>query len=149
MLRVAMSLPLALLLSPAACAATLQPTGGTVLINHGAGFQRVTEPTSAGVGDSVMVSANGSAQVVYDAQCSVPVKAGHVVTIAAEAPCQAAKTAVPDFEATRMSAGASNYGTYSDGDDTAAWVVGAAAIGGGVAVGISVNELNNDKGASP
>ena len=149
MFRLAMSLALGSLLGSAACAATLQPTGGNVLINHGAGFEHVIGPTNAGVGDLAMVSPGGSAQVVYDSQCTVPVKAGQVVTIAAKAPCQAAKTAVPDFEGTRMSAGASNYGAYSYDDDTAAWVVGAAAIGGGVAVGISVNELLNDKGASP
>jgi len=149
MFRLAMSLALGSLLGSAACAATLQPRGGTVLINHGAGFEHVTGPTNAGVGDSVMVSPGGSAQVVYDDQCAVSVKPGQLVTIAQEAPCKMAKTEVPDFEGTRMNAGASKYGAYPYDDDTAAWVVGGAAIGGGVGVGIMVNELLNDKTASP
>lgn len=138
-----------LLFGSAACAATLRPTGGDVLINHGAGFEHVSGPTNAGVGNSVMVSPGGSAQVVYDDQCTVPIKPGQLVTIAQEAPCKMAKTEVPDFEGTRMNAGASKYGAYPYDDDTAAWVVGGAAIGGGVGVGIMVNELLNDKTASP
>jgi hypothetical protein len=93
-------------LSSAAMAVTLQPLQGKVLINRGAGFQQVTKPTTAAVGDSIMVSADGNAQVVYDSQCSVPVKPGNVVTIAFEAPCPKTAAAPIDPDGTRMSLGA-------------------------------------------
>ena len=106
MVRVATCLVFMALLNSAAMAVTLQPLQGKVLINRGAGFQHVTEPVTAAVGDSVMVSANGNAQLVYDSQCSVPVKPGNVVTIALEAPCQKTAPATTDPYGTRMSLGA-------------------------------------------
>ena len=105
MVRVATCLVSMALLSSAAMAVTLQPLQGKVLINRGAGFQHVTEPITAAVGDSIMVSADGNAQVVYDSQCSVPVNPGNVVTIALEAPCQKTE-ATTDPYGTRMSLGA-------------------------------------------
>ena len=103
MVRVATCLVFIALLSSAAVAVTLQPLQGKVLINRGTGFQDVTEPITAAVGDSVMVSADGNAQLVYDSHCSVPVKPGNVVTIALEAPCQ--KTTAIDPDGTRMNLG--------------------------------------------
>jgi hypothetical protein len=94
----------ALVCSSAAFAATLQSIKGSVLINHGAGYQPVAEPIAPKVGDLVMANVGGSAQVVYSAQCSVAVTPGKVVTIAVEAPCR--KTADVDFESTRMNDGA-------------------------------------------
>ena len=103
-LRVGLAFAFFALASTGAFAATLQPIGGEVLINRGAGFERVTHPTVAGVGDSIMVNAEGSAAIVYNDQCSVPVKKGSVVTVAAEPPCQQA--ALID-SGTRMNLGAS------------------------------------------
>ena len=94
----------ALIGSTAAFATTLESIKGSVLINHGAGYQPVAEPTAPKVGDLVMANAGGSAQVVYSAQCSVAVTPGKVVTIAAEPPCR--KIADVDFESTRMNDGA-------------------------------------------
>jgi hypothetical protein len=85
--RAVVTLLAGLLLSSAAFAATLQPLQGEVLINHGAGYQSVTQQTVAAVGDSVMVNKDGSAQIVYNEQCSVAVRPGNVVTVAAEPPC--------------------------------------------------------------
>jgi hypothetical protein len=84
---IAISSVCGLLLSSAAMAVTLQPLQGDVLINRGAGFERVTKPTLAAVGNSVMVAPGGSAQVAYDAQCTVAVKPGSVVTVALKPPC--------------------------------------------------------------
>ena len=105
MVRVTTCLVCMALMSSAAMAVTLQPLQGKVLINRGTGFQHVTEPVTAAVGDSVMVSADGNAQLVYDSQCAVPVKPGNVVTIALEAPCRKTATETIDPNGTRMNLG--------------------------------------------
>jgi hypothetical protein len=86
----------------AASAAIVQPTSGRVLINRGTGYEPVAQSLIVGAGDSVMVSVDGSAQVVYSDQCSISVKPGGVVTVAAEAPCNSASR---DTNGTRMGAG--------------------------------------------
>ena len=68
-------------------AATVAPVQGKVSINRGSGYEPISGPTQATPGDSVMVSPGGSARVVYDDQCSHPVKPGRVVPIAPEPPC--------------------------------------------------------------
>jgi hypothetical protein len=85
--RIIMVLFAAVSVSSAASAATLQPMQGSVLINRGAGYQSVTQQIVASVGDAVMVGKDGSAQLVYNDQCSVNVKPGSVVTVAAVPPC--------------------------------------------------------------
>jgi hypothetical protein len=85
-----------------ASAAVIQPTSGRVLINRGTGYEPVTQSLLVGAGDSVMVSVDGGAQLVYSDQCSISVKPGGVVTVAAEAPCKGASA---DFDGTRMGAG--------------------------------------------
>ena len=78
-----------LLLTVPALAATVDSLQGQVSINRGDGFRRVTGPTQANIGDSVMVSPNGRARVVYPDGCAVNVDPGVVVTIAAQSPCKA------------------------------------------------------------
>jgi hypothetical protein len=60
---------------------------GTVFINRGEGYQRITSPTQIKAGDFIMASPGGSAQVVYNDECRVKVEAGAVVTIKREPPC--------------------------------------------------------------
>jgi hypothetical protein len=124
----------------ATSAATLQAIKGSVLINQGAGYQPAGEPTAPKVGDLVMAKAGGSAQVVYNAQCSVAVTPGKVVIIAAEPPCQ--KTAGIDFESTRMNAGGRPCGdkSFCEPPEDRSWiplaaVVGAAGLVGGLCAG--------------
>jgi hypothetical protein len=77
----------AMLLSSSTWAATLQPGQGQLSVNQGQGFQPVNSRIDANVGDSVMVTPDGSATVVYDDGCKVNVQPGAVATIAPISPC--------------------------------------------------------------
>lgn len=78
---------LSVLLSTSSWAATVEPGQGSLTINQGQGFQPVNSRIDANVGDSVMVAPGGSATVVYDDGCKVPVQPGAVTTIAPISPC--------------------------------------------------------------
>ena len=138
--RVAVPSLAGLLLGSSAFAATLQPMQGEVLLNHGAGFQRVAQQTTAGVGDAVMVGKDGSAQIVYNAQCAVAVRPGNVVTVAAEPPC-------PKTGQLEPTSGQMNLGARCGGDkgfcapeEDRSWllpagVIVAAGVVGGLCAG--------------
>ena len=130
-------------------AATLQPISGKVLINHGAGYQAITQPAAVTVGTSIMVNAEGSAKLVYNEQCAVAVKPGQVVAVAAEAPCQ--KTGQPDFESTRMSLGAKcdDKSFCEPPPEDHHWLPIVGLAGAGVVVGLCVGDVICDKDASP
>lgn len=96
-------LVLSALVSSTVMAATVQPGKGTVSINGGSGYVPVRGPTHARVGDLIMASPGGSAQIVYNTQCSVAVKPGQIVAIASEPPCH--KQVSFDPYGTRMNAG--------------------------------------------
>src|SRR6202035_2755374 len=88
----ALSFGCAVLLSSsswAATSATVQPAQGVVLVNTGNGFKQVKKSVKAKVGDSVMVSPDGAAKVAYADGCTVDVRPGAVMTIAALSPCTA------------------------------------------------------------
>jgi hypothetical protein len=68
-------------------AATVEPSQGSLSINHGQGFEPVGGPTTANVGDSLMVAPGGTATVVYDDGCKVTVQPEGVTTIAPLSPC--------------------------------------------------------------
>lgn len=78
----------ALILFATPCsAATLVPVHGQLSINHGQGFEQVNGPTEANSGDSVMVSPDGSANVVYGDGCKITLQPGSVMTITDLSPC--------------------------------------------------------------
>jgi len=78
---------MAMALSMPSFAATVVPGQGVVLVNHGNGYQNVTEPTTVNPGDIVVVNPGASAQLTYPDGCSVPVAVGTIVTVGAQSPC--------------------------------------------------------------
>lgn len=72
----------------AAFAAAVDSIQGDVSINRGGGFVKLAKPSTAEVGDSLMASPGGSAQIVYTPECVVKVEPGSVVFVAHEAPCK-------------------------------------------------------------
>ncbi len=137
-------LMLSLFLGPAVLVAIVQPVEGDVLINRGSGYEPVSGPTQAKVGDTVMARPGGSARVVYSGQCSVAVKPGHVVVIASEPPCK--KTAAFDPYGTRMNVG------VAPGEGVAEhhWVPYAAVGAWAVVAGLCIGDvICDDHAASP
>ncbi|MGE0213461.1 MAG: hypothetical protein AB7S41_18915 [Parvibaculaceae bacterium] len=113
---------------------------GPVSVNQGEGFSPVLGSYQLNAGDRVMADKGGSAIVVYNQDCKVPVKPGAVVVVMSRAPCL--KTSA-DLEESSSRA--------LDGD-TPDWVVPAAAmgvIGGGVVAIILLTDNNNGGGVSP
>jgi hypothetical protein len=76
-------------------AATIEPIRGEVYVNHGGGFVRVAAGETANEGDSVMVSPNGSATVMYSDRCTVTVRPGMVIRITRDPPCDMPVKAPP------------------------------------------------------
>lgn len=111
--------------STAAIAATVNSTGGQVLINRGGGYQQVAGATEGNPGDTVVVNPGGSGTIVYPDGCVVDVSPGTVVTIGAQSPC---------------STGAGPTGTT--------FAIGALVVGGGVGAAILLSQ-QDDKKASP
>jgi hypothetical protein len=136
--------------SSSVMAATVQTSKGRVSINSGSGYQLVRGPTQANVGDLVMASPGSSAQIVYNAQCSVAVRPGQIMAIASEPPCH--KTASFDPYGTRMNAGIyGGKGFEEPPRRRVPWVpilaVGALATVAGLCIGDVI--CDDDKPASP
>ena len=83
-----------LLIGATCLAATIEPVQGELSINQGEGFEKINGRIDASVGDSVMVSPNGSAIVSYPDGCQVNVQPGAVTTIAPISPCAAGSYAL-------------------------------------------------------
>ena len=132
-------LMLSLFLGTAVLAATVQPVEGDVLINRGSGYEPVSGPTQAKVGDSVMASPGGSARVVYDDQCSVAVKPGRVVAIAPEPPCK--KMASFDPDGTRMNAGLAPGKAFHEPPPRRNWLPVALIGAQFVVVGLCIGDV--------
>jgi hypothetical protein len=64
---------------------TLRAIQGKVSIT--AGYETVRGATNLNPGDTVMVQAGGSAQIVYPDGCVVPVEVGAVVAVGEASPC--------------------------------------------------------------
>lgn len=77
------------LLSSPAHAAVVQSVEGQVQINRGNGFERITGAVNAQPGDRVMVSPQGSAELVYPDGCVANIRAGSVVSVRTQSPCTA------------------------------------------------------------
>jgi hypothetical protein len=125
-------------------AATLQPIEAEVFVNRGSGFQKVTGPTQANVGDTVMAGPVGAAQLVYEDGCKVSINPGGVVAVQELSPClanaHAAELALPAKEP------AVEY--Y---DPSAYYGIGAAALatGGVITAGILLSRKHHNNPMSP
>jgi hypothetical protein len=119
-------------------AATLQPIEAEVFVNHGSGFQKVTVPTQANVGDTVMAGPVGAAQLVYEDGCKVSINPGGVVAVQELSPClanaHAAELALPAAPAVEY---------Y---DPSAYYGIGAAALatGGVITAGILLSRKHHN-----
>jgi hypothetical protein len=71
--------------------ATVEPVAGQVSFSRGHGFNEITGPTRANVGDQVMASIRGHAKIVYSEGCVVDVYPGAVVGVAGSCKVAAAK----------------------------------------------------------
>jgi len=74
-------------------ATTIEPFQGVTLMNTGKGFKQIKKTTKAKAGNSVMVSPDGAATVVYADGCKVDVSPGKVTTITELSPCAAGSLA--------------------------------------------------------
>ncbi len=110
-------------------AATLSDVQGEVLVDHGSGFDIVNGSTTLNPGDSVIVNPGGSALIVYDTECKVPVQPGAVVTVHKYSPC--------------------NGGGDGLALSTTTLVVGGAVIGLGAAAAVLLTSNKNETPASP
>ena len=68
-----------------ASAATVVPYAGNVFVSQGLGFQKINGATSVKVGDAVMVSPGGLAQVHLDDGNVITVSPGQVLNVPAKA----------------------------------------------------------------
>jgi hypothetical protein len=68
-----------------ASAATVIPSAGSVFVSQGLGFQKINGTTSIKVGDAVMVSPDGLAQVRLDDGNVITVSPGQVLNVPAKA----------------------------------------------------------------
>lgn len=107
-------------------AATVNSTGGQVLVNQGNGYRQVLGTTEVKPGDSIVVNPGGSGQIVYPDGCSVQIQPGSVTTIAEASPCAAAGT----------------------GPGATTFAIGALVVGGGIGAAVLLRQ-GGDKSASP
>ncbi len=116
------------LLASSSLAATVKRDSGQVSVNAGSGYFKIKSSVRAKTGDQVSVSPDGSAKIVYDDDCEQPVGPGEVAAVQAVSPC---KAGLVPFDGGTM-------------------LLGAAVVGGAVAVAVSAGGDNgNDGGASP
>jgi len=109
-------------------AATIEPVQGNLSVNQaGQGFHPISGRVDANVGDSVMVSPDGAATVVYDDGCKVNVQPGAVATISPLSPCASGSNA-------------------DDSSNWGAWVIGAGAA---AALGLAIYEATKTSSSSP
>ena len=127
------------LASSTAGAATLEGIAGVVLVDHGSGFSAVHGQTQLVPGDTVIANPGGSAKVVYDDGCQVPVEPGSVVSVSSQPPCslETGSVASPGEQPWHL--------------DTTTLLIGGGVVVGGVvaAVVLLSQNSNSNTPASP
>jgi hypothetical protein len=123
-----------------ASAATVFPNSGDVFVNRGNGFQKINGATVVKVGDSVMVSPDGLAQVRLEDGNVITVSPGQVLSVPAKArpkdaalpdsahATQADACCPPVAAVTTCNPCTDGFGLLAAGALAAAGVAGAAAL---------------------
>lgn len=83
---------------PSVYAAKIVPIQGEILVNSGAGYQRIVGAVELKPGDAAIALSNGQASLVYDDGCAVDVVPGMVAWVEPTSPCAAGtgRTRDPD-----------------------------------------------------
>jgi hypothetical protein len=121
-------------LDASAFAATVTPIKGTLQINTGHGFQKVSGPTQVVPGSAVMVGLGGKGEIRYSDGCRIQVTPGSLAIVAPISPC-AQGAAEPDPP------------SYSV--PSAWYIAGGANAAGGVAYAISRQHSNDSNTIVP
>lgn len=82
--------------TPPADAARITPVEGEILVNSGAGYQRIDGAAQLKPGDSAIANPNARASLVYDDGCIVDVVPGMVAWVEPASPCGAGARAARD-----------------------------------------------------
>ena len=106
-------------------AATLQGVEGSVLVNKGNGFELAGSGTQLQPGDQVLVRAGGKANIVYGEGCASSVSVGTAAVVQSGMPCEAPTT--------------------STSPSVTTLAIGAAVIGGGVALAVGLGSSDGSK----
>ncbi len=145
MVRVALASALAVVLASgvalAAPAATLSDVSGSVLVDSGKGFQKVSTSAEVAPGSRVLVSKGGKAVLAYAAGCTKPLSANTITTVAGADACSAsAQVASQDTQSKGLckTAQKDEKGFYS----CVAWIAGGTAVAGGL-IGYAIGQ-NSD-----
>lgn len=108
-------------------AATVNVKSGQVFIDRGQGYLRVTGPTNGQPGDTVMVMAGSTGEIVYADGCRQPVEVGSVVSITETSPCSL---------------------TNAEGFADHTLIIGGLVVAGGVGAAIALSGSDDDRPAS-
>jgi hypothetical protein len=113
-------------------AATVLDIQGEVLVSTGTGFQIVNGPTTVAAGHQVFVRPGGSAHILFDDGCRVPVKIDAVVQVEENSPCKTADVKDGKLSSSTM-------------------LIGGLVIAGGagLAIGLSGGSSDKNRPASP
>lgn len=85
-----------LLVATMADAAKVVPIKGEILVNTGAGYQRIDGAVELKPGDSAIANPSAQASLIYDDGCVVDILPGMVAWSELTSPCQAGGTRDPD-----------------------------------------------------
>ena len=126
------------MVSSAALAANLNVAQGEVLLSHGAGFETLTTSTELSVGDTVIGKPGSAAQISFADGCAVPLGVGTVFRVGKLSPCGTHSAGLGASGATETPTdGPAPPTTEEHKTNFLPYVLGAAAVGGIVAVAVS------------
>jgi hypothetical protein len=77
-------------------AAKVVPVKGEILVNSGAGYQRIDGPVELRPGDSAIANPSAQATLIYEDGCVVDIVPGMVAWGELTSPCRAGGTRDPD-----------------------------------------------------
>ncbi len=135
MIRLVTSAVAVFALASAASAATLSDVSGSVLVDSGKGFKKVSAASDVPVGSRVMVTRGGKAVLAYADGCQKTLAANSITTVVKSGACEQSSQVAAQ-------AGGTGFGLGP-----------AAVIGGGVVIGattaIIVGASEDDNNTPP
>jgi hypothetical protein len=130
-----------LILSKTADGAIVNTIQGNVFINKGDGFSPILSAGTVEPGDKILAERGGSASLVYNANCTVPVRPGSLITVMDQPPCGASNST----NSNAVQGGADAPTGFATGPISPMLLLGgAAAAAAGVAADLLLTNNSSD-----